>query len=76
MIVRLTLFILALSIVRSIKYLDIQFPKYWIRMLSLKALFTASFFDSQKTNFIAIYLIPIESELLKMHFYRAVHKNY
>ena len=76
MIVTITLFILALSIVPSIKYLDIQFPKYWIRMLSLKALFIASFFDSQKTNVIAIYLIPIESELLNMSFYRAVHENY
>lgn len=76
MIVTITLFILALSIVPSIKYLDIKSPKYWIRMLSLKALFIASFFDFQKTNFIAIYLIPIELELLNMHFYRAVHKNY
>lgn len=76
MIVTITLFILALSIVPSIKYLDIKSPKYWIRMLSLKALFIASFFDFQKTNFIAIYLIPIESELLNMHFYQSVHKNY
>ncbi len=76
MIVTITLFILALSIVTSIKYLDIQSPKYWIRMLSLKALFIASFFDSQKTNVIAIYLIPIESELLNMPFYQSVRKNY
>jgi len=76
MIVTITFLILALLIVPSIKYSVIQFLKYWIRMLSLKALFVASFFDSQKTNFTAIYLTRIESEQFHKPFCQLVRKNY
>lgn len=72
MIVTITLFILALSIVPSIKYLDIQSPKYWIRMLSLKALFIASFFDFQKTNFTTIVVIPFASQQFDYHYCKSV----
>jgi hypothetical protein len=72
MIVTITLFILALSIVASIKYLDIQFPKYWIRMLSLKALYISSFFDSQKTNFTTIVVIPFASQQFDDHYCKSV----
>jgi hypothetical protein len=73
---KITLLIPALLKVVVIKYSEIQNPKSWIILLSQKAKVTASYFDSHKTNFTEIDLIPIESKQLNTPFYQSVRKNY
>jgi hypothetical protein len=73
---KIALLIPALLKVVVIKYSEIQNPKSWIILLSQKAKVKASYFDSHKTNFTEIDLIPIESKQLNTPFYQSVRNNY
>jgi hypothetical protein len=72
MILIITLLILAISIAKIINYSEIQFPQYWIHVLSHKAIFRAFFFDSLKTNFTTIVVIPFESKQFHNHYCKSV----